>query len=175
MNQVEIAVIASVLGVALLVWIVLGECCWVFRGTLKFWLYLYLGFLFIRHLRRDKPIQNTVGGVPVPWNRRERKVVREKRDEEKHDEERIIGSSPVSAPTDPQPLDAFSDPDLQTPRGRETRPSEDVSRQTLSSRHFDHDQNNTQYQSTPSGLSQAAISRKFICSSYHMLIPHSIS
>ncbi|KIO27915.1 hypothetical protein M407DRAFT_22830, partial [Tulasnella calospora MUT 4182] len=44
----EVVIILVVLLLALAVWAVLG-------------------FLFVRHLRRNKPIQDTVGGVPVRW------------------------------------------------------------------------------------------------------------
>ncbi|KAG9046277.1 hypothetical protein FS837_004735 [Tulasnella sp. UAMH 9824] len=48
MAKREVVIILVVLILALAVWAVLG-------------------ILFVRHLRRNKPIQDTVGGVPVRW------------------------------------------------------------------------------------------------------------
>ncbi|KAG8938548.1 hypothetical protein FRC00_014704 [Tulasnella sp. 408] len=48
MAKREVVIILVVLILALAVWVVLG-------------------ILFVRYLRRNKPIQDTVGGVPVRW------------------------------------------------------------------------------------------------------------
>ncbi|KAG8996705.1 hypothetical protein FRB95_013698 [Tulasnella sp. JGI-2019a] len=107
----EVVIIVSIIAVAVLIWI-------------------GLGISFIRHLRRKKPVQETVGGVPIHWPGRDeesapaatgvRPPIIEKSGEE------VSRTAEIEAP----PAAAVSGatiPDVQTAQPEHDRPVGDIS------------------------------------------------